>query len=533
MRKNKIENSLNDSILEKTKKMTYVFFKNSFFYILIIGIIAISLRLYYFEADIPSALDNLEYLLYAYDTSILGHLPEDYTPANNGWPSFLSMFFSIAHYDNPFQYMELQKIISIVISTLTIIPVYILCRNFFSTHYSLIGASIFAFEPHIILNSLLGITEPLYIILVSMTIVMILSRNTTIMYMSFAIASFATIVRAESIIMFFIISIIFFIKHKKTSYKIPKYVIAAIIFFLILFPMALYKQDIQGDDRVFGRISEALSDDKAGIFYSENEENILITGIINFSKFFAWNMIPIFILFIPIGIIQIFQKFNYKKLAVLISIVGMSIPAFYAYSLSALDTRYLYVLFPMLCVISIFGLERYFEKIKNTKIISVLIIGGIILVSFVFLEYQKIDADYENDAFIVAQYVVKNTGGVNYYSPGSQYIKVAEVIKNWPELPPHSYDGHFEVLMPRFSTNNYNSLQEFLIDSKDNGLTHLVIDNSSTRPIFLKDVFNNEKNFPYLIKEYDSKDRGLNYHVKIFKIDYEKLESHMLLIGKS
>ena len=49
--------------------------------------------------------------------------------------------------------------------------------------------------------------------------------------------------------------------------------------------------------------------------------------------------------------------------------------------------------------------------------------------------------------------------------------------------------------------------------------------------IFLKDVFNNEKNFPYLIKEYDSKDRGLNYHVKIFKIDYEKLESHMLLIG--
>ena len=87
--------------------------------------------------------------------------------------------------------------------------------------------------------------------------------------------------------------------------------------------------------------------------------------------------------------------------------------------------------------------------------------------------------------------------------------------------------------MPRFSTNNYNSLQEFLIDSKDNGLTHLVIDNSSTRPIFLKDVFNNEKNFPYLIKEYDSKDRGLNYHVKIFKIDYEKLESHMLLIGKS
>jgi hypothetical protein len=44
-------------------------------------------------------------------------------------------------------------------------------------------------------------------------------------------------------------------------------------------------------------------------------------------------------------------------------------------------------------------------------------------------------------------------------------------------------------------------------------------------PNFLIDVFENEKKYPYLIKEYDSKeDSNLNYHVKIFKINYENFE---------
>ena len=33
--------------------------------------------------------------------------------------------------------------------------------------------------------------------------------------------------------------------------------------------------------------------------------------------------------------------------------------------------------------------------------------------------------------------------------------------------------------------------------------------------------FENEDRYPYLIKEWDSKDEGFAYHVKIFKIDYD------------
>jgi len=524
MGKNKIENSSNGPTLEKTKIMKSVFFKNSYTHIIIIGIVAISLRLYYVEFEIPFALDNLEYFLYAYDTSILGHLPEDYSPANNGWPAFVSIFFSMFQFDDPISYMQLQKLISIIISTLTIVPVYLLCRNYFNKTLSLVGVCIFAFEPRLIQNSLYGITEPLYIFLIATTLVLFLSENKKFVYLAFAVVALTSMVRAEGVILFLIISIMFFVRYRKSIKVIPKYIPALLIFILILLPMMNYKQEIHEDDRIFGRIGEALSDkSNVGFFEATKNEERVLAGIINFSKFFVWDLIPIFIIFVPVGIFLIFRDLNYKKITIIIAVLGMSIPAFYAYSLSSLDTRYLYALYPMLSIISIFAVEKYLHKINRKKLATIMIIVGIFITSNIFLDYTKMNYEHEKDAFVVAQYITKYTDGINYYSPESQYIKVAEVFKNWPELPPHNFDGHFEVIMPRISTNGFNSIDEFIKTSKNQGLTHLVIDNNQNRPDFFKEVFKNE-DVSYLIKEYDSKDNGLNYHVKIFRIDYEKFE---------
>ena len=35
-------------------------------------------------------------------------------------------------------------------------------------------------------------------------------------------------------------------------------------------------------------------------------------------------------------------------------------------------------------------------------------------------------------------------------------------------------------------------------------------------------VFKNEEKYNYLIKEFDSSEHGNNYHVKKFKIDYDR-----------
>ena len=128
-------------------------------------IISLLLRFSYFDSEIPLTLDALEYFFYALDTSMMGHLPTNYSLENNGWPAFLSIFFSFFKFDEGMSYIQLQRILSVIISTSIAIPVYLLCRKFTDKPVSLIASAIFAFEPRIISNSLFGLTEPLYILL--------------------------------------------------------------------------------------------------------------------------------------------------------------------------------------------------------------------------------------------------------------------------------------------------------------------------------------------------------------------------------
>lgn len=50
----------------------------------------------------------------------------------------------------------------------------------------------------------------------------------------------------------------------------------------------------------------------------------------------------------------------------------------------------------------------------------------------------------------------------------------------------------------------------------------IIVDREQRRVKFVNDVFQNENNFSYLTKIYDSKDDQYKYHAKIFEIDFEK-----------
>ena len=112
----------------------------------IIIISSIPIKLYFFPYGIPITEDGLFYFHYAIDTNILGHLPNT-ALINNGWPLFLSIFYSIFDSNNYLDYMTLQRIITISISTITIIPVYLLLRRFFNYKYALLGSILFLAIP--------------------------------------------------------------------------------------------------------------------------------------------------------------------------------------------------------------------------------------------------------------------------------------------------------------------------------------------------------------------------------------------------
>ena len=104
-----------------------------------------------------------------------------------------------------------------------------------------------------------------------------------------------------------------------------------------------------------------------------------------------------------------------------------------------------------------------------------------------------------------------------------EFFKVAEIEKKWSSS---DYSGNLRnnYDVNRFLEWDFNNVKEFINFYKDQKLTHLIIDQSEHMPEYMKEVLNNETKYQYLIKEFDSAELGYNYHVKLYKINYEIFE---------
>lgn len=501
------------------KKIDF-FYEKPIVFIVIIGISSFFIRLYFLPQDVPLILDSLLYFSYAADANVIGHLPTEYSQQNNIWPALLSFFFSVFDFSNFLDYMFLQRVISVFLSTLTVIPVYLLCRRFFDKQYSLIGSALFVFEPRIIQNSLLGITEPLFIILMTSTLYLSLSRNTKVIYASFALAALSALTRYEGMLVFLVLTVIFFVNYRKEKKVFFKYAIAVVIFVLVLSPMVYWRQENTGQD---GVTSHLIAGAKAGFQLTENEENqtmalflFVVKGLENLIKYLGWVMIPIFVFFAPLGFLLMLKE-RKNRLFIILSMIVLSIAALYAYSRGYQETRYLYVMYPMFCILSLFTVKKFVEKFRFKKTILTLLVVGILLSSVIFLNIKKVDNQHEEEAFHIAQISTKMAKAVNDYYPEDLYLTPARFPDKWPELRSNIVQKTASI-----SSSGFNTLDEYINDSKDKGLTHLVLDGHKNRPEFLNDAFYHEENYPYLTKVFDSSEHGYTYHVKIFRIEYNE-----------
>jgi O-antigen/teichoic acid export membrane protein/4-amino-4-deoxy-L-arabinose transferase-like glycosyltransferase len=489
--------------------------KNIILALAIVSASALIFRLYFLHTTIPLILDALGYFWYANDLSILGHFPKA-DVSNNGWPSFLAIFFSTFHFNNFLSYMNLQRIVTITISVLTIIPLYYLCRRFFTKTLSLVGAALFVLEPRVIQNSLLGITEPLYIFLLTSSACLILSKNRLYTYAAFGIAALATFVRLEGIFIFITISVWFFIFNRNEKRRLIRFAIGIAIFVLVLLPVAVIRTQSEGSDFLSSRLSgEAVALSNSGSasihWFKDISEAFKLTG---------WSLVPIFVFLLPIGLYAVFKNRDKNSLIIIIGIIIMAIPAEYALSLSeAQDTRYLLPLYPFFSILSLLGVKYFTDGKRNQTSFSILIVIFILISSGIFLHLKITDQQHEREALELSRYVTNSTMGINDYNPEGGYVQIAKIseLKSFPALS-YSVPSYPKII----STDGFTSLEDYIKFGKQQGLTDLIVDDSKNRPEFLSDVFVHEEKYPYLEKIFDSKEHGYKYHLEIFRINYEK-----------
>jgi hypothetical protein len=297
------------------------------------------------------------------------------------------------------------------------------------------------------------------------------------------------------------------------------------IFVVTLMPMAYLRVEATGQDgllsHVLGGANVAVT--QGSILEDSQAKFSLQNGVYNLARYLGTMALPILFVFIPYGLYGFVRNRNYNVGALIFIAIFMLIPALYAYGRDFQDTRYVLVVLPIASIIALYSVEKIISKLKKQNLVVVLILFAIIVSSLAYLDFKKIDYEHEREAIQVALFLQNLEGAINDFYPESNYVEAAALYTT--KLPVISSTVDFE---PKVIPLRGQSVEEGIENGKENGLSYLVVDNPSTKPSrkqFLNDVFYREEDYPYLVKVFDSKDHGYDYHVKVFKIDYEKFDS--------
>ena len=537
--------------------------KKPLVFLVLIAIAGLLVRLAYFPYDVPIFGDSQGYFWYAIDMSILKQFPYGHSVVNNGWPSFLSIIFQLMDSNNFLDYHNMQRFIGVIFSIATIFPVYFLCSMYFKKSYALLGAALFIFEPRLIQNSFIGTPESMYIFLMASLLFLFLSNNFKKIYLAFGIVALLSIVRYEGLLMIIPMSTVFFIRFRKQKKDLIKYAICISIFILILMPISYLRNETMGQDGLVSHVSAGPKVYASTIQESSSAlGDLLYLGSINLIKYLGWAQIPSFIIFIPLGALLIFKNIDYKKIIIILSIIIMLIPAFYGYSREFQEMKYLYVLYPIFCVLACFTFKIFFEKFRRKNLIFGMIIGGLILSSVVFVEWKSMDKEHYLEAYeILTELSQKEMkvnkefgtygGEITYFHwtrlhnidefpilkkdmktlpTNVKFVVQAESTRGWNEQlkqwnPDIDMSKQQESL--DYHDTNIDNLRDYFEVLEKYEITHLILDRTMIGQLIsdelrlnLRDIFIHENQYPFLVKEYDSKENGFNYHIKLFRIDY-------------
>lgn len=501
--------------------------------LLSIVLVGLTIRLYFFSFEVPPTLDSLLYFKYAIDLVIFKQFPPTYDFPNNGWPLFIASFFSVLPSSNFFNYVNIQQLLSISISALTVIPVYMLCSRFVEKPYALLGTILFGFEPHIIENSIYGLSDAVFIFLVTLSIFFLHSTKREIIFAAFGVVSIATIIRYEGLVTFFVLTIIFLIRFRSTPKRaIWHYLICTSIFIAILLPVSYLRVEITGEDGILSSFIGGVKVYHVESIEKEDSSSIgtasyVTNGIVNLFRSIGLVLFPTFIVFAPLGMFIVLRNKS-NLFTIIIALTLLSLPSLYANSRGIQEPRYLLVILPWFALLTAIAAKSWINKSKRNRSLFFFSICIILCISVGFLFWQ-IDRMHEKESYLISKYVVNHTYGVNQYYPESKYIHASIIEKNWnfvrPYIEGEVTKSSIKTIVndfPVLPVNEFVSLEDFIRDSESKNLSHLVLDGKSNRPSFLNDVFYHEEKYPFLIKTFDSRSLGYSYHVKIYKIDYEK-----------
>ena len=519
------------------------------FYFLLIISFGFGLRLWYFPLDVPIANDGFFSFVYSVKTIFDGNLPVGYITTNTGWPYLLSVFFTFFENAEPLQLMNLQRILSVTISVLTIIPAFFIFKRFVNEKLALFGCLLLILEPRMFLISLEGIDYTLFFFMIVLSLSLFLKESKSSIFLSFICIALGSLIRYEAILLLIPFSVIFFVRYRRKN-DILKFIGLSITVLLILVPISFLRIDATDDycyntilgencgrDGIFSNLLDratSINDKVIGIpdtddpIYNTDSPMIghfLFLSFTNLFKFLITILIPYFFIFLILSVIKFVKKDNWKmnwKIATIISTTCVTLlPAIYAYGRGIEEYRYVLMAIPLICIVSILGIE-YISKIKNDRRIMVLLISIVIITSISFIEIKKIDYQYERESFKISQEIISLSDISNNFD-NAKYIKTAQLMDKWPELPEPDEYGKIKETFYKISVKEFDNIESFIIDSEKLGLRYFVVDQNED---LFKELIKNPDKYSFFNLKFDSQEHGYENIFLIYEIDFNEFNEN-------
>lgn len=529
--------------------------------LLVIISISLGFKLYLIDFDSPPITEDT----YGYVLRAISISNGDYSESPRktlGWSLFISPFISVNDSDSFLSYLNIAQYLSISISLITIFAMYMLSRRFFDEKYSLVAASLFAFEPHLNYNSIFGLSEPLFILLIILSAYFILQRNSNFAYISFLTVGLLWWVRFNGVVTVLIISVIFFIIHKISSKSVLKYGLCILIFLVIVSPMLIQRNEQYGDPLYFSQSNTFFSGEYSALLAENTSETeygvsnyIEDNGILSFLDKFVlmgfYNMMvvifklsfPYLILLLPFGILfslrSFDQNYDYIKSNWIFIIISLSI--FVVYFAIIPEKRLIYHILPFIIILSTITIQRFVKyglstfsfttKQKNYSLI--VIVALIIILSGVYTtRYDSSDNTMNQEKLQFSELLLeKFDGGILDAGDTLRFIKFT-ILNTDSAFKEYSTSQHKEFFNNkselRNTTLHASSLDELIAVGKDHNLKFISINQNGINEMwypYLSEIYLNHSEYSFLNKVLDTKELGFKkFHVKVFEIDYDKLK---------
>jgi hypothetical protein len=530
------------------------------FYLILIIIISLGLKLYTVDFSIPAHSDDFGYIL---DSIQYGEgdffISQKKHP---GWSLVLTPFMTIINSDNFLDYGSVARILSIAISTVTIIPMYILARRFFDEKYSLVASCLFAFEPHLNYNSGTALSEPLLILVLILSLNFILSDKTKYHYLAFIFTGLCWWVRLEAIYPAIAIILIYFIIHRAKSNSLRNFFLCMIFLLIIISPLFIERY-IQFDDPFYvwqsvtifsENYAELLTTpENVGVVDFVEKHGILglmdrlASGLTNLLNILIRISYPYLFILIPFGILfslrPVEQKLKNIKAnwIMIITLISVLIIPFAIID----ERRFLLPIFPFLIILSTipiqritnYGLNTFSFNERKKSIFLVATVSIVLLLSITFtmgigeFGYGLPNSALEYEKIKFTEYLVENFDGrILRDAVVDDYLAYVNLTSNDNDFKtfksPRGKNPYPDLYEPGkvVRINVYGENMEKLVtNGKTVGLKYIgIMEKGSYFFPFLNDIYFNEENYPYMKKVFDSNEMGYKeFKIKVFEIDYK------------